>query len=486
MKRKNNSDETPCAKRQKLDYSDECLYVAEEPTRELTLDFVRDCSEEFGQDPLNVMARNAVVSVGAMNAALDAVEANKVSHVFLNSLKPETIRATNQNHSGRCWMYAGLNVYRYLVVKALNLENFEFSETYLFFYDKLERANYSIQYFIDNPGSDPSEDRLTNIMTAQFLDDGGYWNYFANLVEKYGLVPKEVMEETFNSGWSDEMNDILTERILACCFHIFELQRRRTTTYADLQEVKKHTMKQIYNTLVKFLGAPPKTFTWSFKDAEKNPSAITDLTPHKFKNMVLASINPKDFVVLCNIPGREFYKLYTVRNINNMIGGDSCIVLNLPINELKKYAAKSITSGISVWFAGDVSKGYCNYKSVLAEELFNMNLLFGETHKWNKGDKLKFGATEGNHAMVMTGVNFDEKMHPVQWQVENSWGYIDHEQLGLDGFLSMSNKWFEDNLIQIAVHKNFLSRNIQSMLNTEPEILEPWDYMAPALKVKTS
>lgn len=451
---------------------------------EIDEDFLDQADERFYHEPINIMARNAVATVGALNASLDTTQANQVSHIFLNSTKPDHLRATNQESSGRCWMFAGLNVFRYLLIKALNLENFEFSETYLFFYDKLERANFIIQYYIDHPEANP-EDRMVSILLSEYYGDGGYWNYFANLVNKYGLVPKEAMEETFHSGWTTDMNDLLRERILSCCNQISRINQQRNPNQERIQELREHTMEQIYGALVKFLGHPPQQFSWSFRDIEHNPQCIQELTPHSFSQMVLTHININDFVTLANIPGKEYYQTYRIRNCNNMIGGEECLVLNLPIEELKKYASKTIIKGMPVWFAGDVSKGYGYHKSVLDEKIFNTDLLFGEPYKWNKAEKLKLRYTEGNHAMTLTGVNFDYRGKPYSWQVENSWGYYDHELPGLDGFLAMSDQWFDDNLVQIVVHRNFLSRNILKALSKDPIVLEPWDYMAPALKIRS-
>jgi len=435
--------------------------------------------KEFENSPTHEIAKNAVTCVGAQNASLDSEKANQVSHIFLNTLKPQNLRATNQEGSGRCWMFAGLNMYRYMLIRALNLERFEFSETYLFFYDKLERANFIIQYFIDHPNAS-HEDRDISLLLKDNYSDGGYWNFFANLVDKYGLVPKDCMEETFHSGWTDNMNNILRGHIVSCINMIVKNRQKKTV---ELQKYKEETMKNIHNCLVKFLGHPPKKFDWYFEDAASEKHVIKNLTPQSFYAMV-KTVDVRDFVVLVNIPDKPYYQTYHIRNQMNVVEGSPCIVLNLPINELKKYASKSILKGLPVWFAGDVSKGFGYHKSVLDEGIYKTDLVFGKQHPWTKGDKLRLGFTEANHAMTLTGVNFDEKGHTSTWQVENSWGYFDHETPGLDGFLTMSDQWFNDNLIQIAVNKIFLTRSVLKALQKEPVVLDPWDYMAPAIHVK--
>jgi len=449
--------------------------------RKITEEFLEDAHQEFQTDPVNRIARNAINATGCYNSTLDSEKANKVSHIFLNSLKPEQVKATNQENSGRCWMFAGLNVYRYMLINALGLNNFEFSETYLFFYDKLERANYIIQYFIDNPNA-VVDDRTTSMLLKEYYTDGGYWNYFDNLVNKYGLVPKDVMNETFHSGWTSDMNTMLRERILSCCNQINKLNNGNNAH--KINQIKKKAMTQIYHCLVKFLGEPPVKFDWYFKNSNKESHCLTDLTPHKFYDMLRENINTKDFVNVVNIPGKEYNKLYQIRMCTNMVDTEDMTFINLSTEDLKKYAVKSITQGIPVWFAGDVGKGFSYHKSVLDEGMYDTKSLLGNTNNWNKAEKIQFGYTEGNHAMTLTGVNLDHWNKPINWQVENSWGYMDDEEPGLDGFLTMSDQWFSDNLMQVAIHTKFLSRVHTKLLSEKPIQVEPWDFMAPALRVK--
>jgi bleomycin hydrolase len=450
----------------------------------ISREFIKQCKKDFNSNPSNLLARNAVTSVGAFNASINVDEENKITHIFLNTLKPWHLKATNQGHSGRCWMFAGLNIFRYIVIRALDIQNFEFSESYLFFWDKLERSNTLLQWFIDHPESN-QHDRMAEYMSPHFLSDGGWWNYYSNLVDKYGLIPKTAMNETFQSWMSDDMNEVLCNRIMACANKIHQMQKRKSTTREQLMTLKTETIQQVYDSLVKFMGSPPEKFDWFFHTTDEKSHLMENLTPKSFTALFASGLKIHDFVILCNIPyeDRPFYQMYEIKGCLNVQGGRTLKFLNLPIEELKKYASKSIMKGIPVWFVGDVGRGFHPYKAALDEDLFNTDLLFGKPHETTKEEKLLYKLAEGSHAMTLTGVNFDKNGKPERWQVENSWGYWDYETPGADGFLSMSNSWFEDNLFQITVHKNFLSRHIRSKLDQEPIQLEIWDSMAPALKV---
>jgi bleomycin hydrolase len=444
--------------------------------------FISECETEFKSDKTNIIARNAVVMLGSMLATVDSNEANKVTHVFMNTVKKKNLKSTNQGRSGRCWMFGGLNMFRHNVLHALELENFEFSEVYLFFWDKLERSNTFLMWFIDNLDKNPG-DRAFDFMLDDFMSDGGYWNFFANLIDKYGLVPKDAMKETFQSDQSEDMNHIIEERLRCCVNNIYK--NRDKMSREELLELKVSTVKNIYNILVKFLGEPPKDFSWAYTNEQNNSNIIGVLTPKDFKNMIIPGVDIKDFKVLCDSPTEhlKYKQVYGIKYSTNVYNGIPNSFINININEISKYAAKSVLSGMPVWFAADVSQCFNPYFATLNDKMVDDSHIFGEVKDFNKGERITMRDIQGNHAMCLTGVNLDHNGLPVEWQVENSWGYFDHETRGEDGWLTMSHSWFKKYVIEIAIHKDYLSRTVQKISNQKPIMLEPWDSMAPALKV---
>jgi bleomycin hydrolase len=463
-------------KRTREEFSD-----TENTVSDINNDFLEECEEEFNSNPSNIMSRNAIVSVGSMLATTNSNRLNDINHIFLNTLKKKHIKATNQGRSGRCWMFSGLNMFRHSIINALGLTEFEFSETYLFFYDKLERSNSYLRWFIDHPDIKKGDKEFDHIV-SDYTTDGGWWNTFSNLVKKYGLVPKSAMKETFQSDDSEDMNKIIEERIQSCANYIFS---NKKLSFTEKIEEKDKTVKQIYSILVKFLGEPPKKFKWSYTTDEEESNIIQDLTPLTYMKIVIPDIDMDDFVVLSHIPDTlKYNQMYEVNYSNNVYEGQNFTFLNLPMSELVKYTKKSILSGLPVWFASDVGKDFNPYHSSLDDKLIDNNLVFGEQHEFSKSDRITFKNVQANHAMSIIGLNLDKNDVPDSWQVENSWGYIDNETAGLDGFLYMSHSWFLKNVLQVVIHKNYLSRNIKKYLNTTTIMLNPWDSIAPALKIK--
>ena len=96
-------------------------------------------AKDFNADRANLVAANAAVSSGVLEAATDYKGQRALPRDFSIELKQGSI--TNQRRSGRCWMFASLNTLRYELMHQWGLDDFEFSETYLFFWDAMEKSN---------------------------------------------------------------------------------------------------------------------------------------------------------------------------------------------------------------------------------------------------------------------------------------------------------------------------------------------------------
>jgi bleomycin hydrolase len=446
---------------------------------------IDEWDNKFNKNKINIICKNAVNAMGSMIATTDSSHLNNVNHIFMNSLKHQGIHATNQGSTGRCWLFAGMNIFRHQIAAAFKLNNFEFSSTYLFFFDKLERANNYLEFFLNNDIQLVKDQKLFDFYVDSYSEDGGWWNMFANLVNKYGLIPKNAMKETFQSEYSDDMNRVLRDIIQPSANFIFQ-NRKRKNMRKELRKCKKKTMEQVYNTLVKYLGEPPVDFRWSFMSEKINGVIIDQMTPALFTTLTIGTINiQKDFCVFANVPTLKYDKMYNVLHTNNVYGtGDDYKFHNVRMIDVMKYCLKSLLSGVPVWIAADVSKSFNPYYSVLCDRLDNSKLVFGETKTFSKKEQMIFGNIQANHAMTIVGVNLNRKNEPIEWQVENSWGYWNNEVPGEDGFLTMSHSWFMKNVIQVVIKKDFLSRTLLRKVEETPININPWDTVAPALKIK--
>lgn len=438
--------------------------------KEITFESLEKMEQEFDANAAHKLAMNAATKSGITTLLRDADLEKRERFSF--SIDLEAGKVTNQKQSGRCWMFAALNTMRVEVMKKLNLENMELSQNYTLFYDKLEKANYFLESILDTV-DEPTDGRLISWLLMAPLNDGGQWDMLANIIRKYGIVPKEAMPETFSSSCTREITPWMTKKLR-------EFSCTLRTAYAkgasmeELQEKKQEMMSVIYRMLVIALGKPPKTFTWETRDKDKQFIRIADITPQQFFAEYVGW-NLDDYVSIINAPTQDkpFHHSYTVQYLGNVTEGHIVRHLNLPIEEMKKLAIAQMQDGQVVWFGCDVGQFHEKDLGIMDTDGIQAGLLFDTDFPMTKAQRLDYGESLMTHAMVFTGVNLDKEGKPNRWKVENSWG----EDRGNKGFYIMSDRWFDEYMYQVVVNKKYLSKEQLKAYEEEPTVLAPWDPM---------
>ena len=424
----------------------------------------------FEADPGLRLAQNAVTRTQIDQLAVNRQVVTETDHTFSHLLDRWAV--TDQKQSGRCWLFAGMNLFRVGAMEQMGLKGFEFSQNYLFFWDKFERANYFLEAIIETAGR-PIDDRTVAWLLSHPLDDGGQWNMFASLVQKYGLVPKAVMPETKSSESTRPMNRDLVEKLREGARDL-RLGHEAGGSVASLRETKDRVVETIYRILAIHLGTPPERFNWQWQDADNHFHRDGELTPLEFARRYV-DLPVDEYVTLVNDPrpGSPYGRTYTVEYLGNVVGGAPVHYLNVEVDMMKELTRRSIVErGEPVWMGCDVGKMMQRDEGIWDAQMFEYGALYGTEFDLDKAERLRYHQTFMTHAMLFTGVDVVDGSAR-RWRVENSWG----DKNGRKGFYVMNDSWFDQYMFEVAVRRQDLPEDLQDALGLEPIVLPPWDPM---------
>ncbi|CAH2229444.1 jg20839 [Pararge aegeria aegeria] len=414
-----------------------------------TLDKFRN---DFYSNPKNELAQNACTRFDPFEVAISKKRTDRSLHVYNIKIESEGKPVTNQEATGRCWLFAALNVMRLPFMKKYGLEEFEFSQSYLFFWDKIERSHYWLNNIVNTAKQGEKLDgRLVNFLLKDPINDGGQWDMIVNLVNKYGLMPKKCFPETFSSRKSLHMNALIKTKLREFAKEL----RSKVDSNASDEDIQSTIDKQIaviYNIVATCLGIPPEKFTFEFYNKEKVYNTFGSLTPQQFhEKHVRPLFNVDDKVCLVSDPRQSnpFGKLYTLECLGNVVGGRQTAYNNQPIETLIKVVKDSIEGGEAVWFGSEVSKRFERKNGLEDLDAHDFRLVFNTEVQvgLDKADRLLYGDSCMTHAMVFTAVGTDEKGNPVKFRVENSYSDKDYDK----GYLLLTEPWFREFVFEVNI-----------------------------------
>src|SRR6056297_756259 len=433
-------------------------------------------SNHFKQRENNEIIANAVIKNGINDTALNNKSVKKMHYDFSKEI--DVGKVTNQQKSGRCWMFAALNNIRYSISKDLDIKDheFELSQAYTMFWDKLEKANYFLENIITTVDLELDSRRVMWLLNEP-TNDGGQWDMFTALIEKYGIVPKYSMPESYHSSNSRYLNKILSLKLRDLAKKLRQ-DFKSGLDKESLREKKKTMLAEIYSILCYFLGEPPKKFDFEYKDKDGHFYRDSELSPNEFYNKY-SKLKMTDYVSIINAPTEDkpFDQTYTVEFLGNVKEGQQIHYLNLPIKKLIDYSKTQLKDNEPVWFGCDVAQWSDRELGIMDTTLFNYEDLLDTKFTLDKGQRLQYGESILTHAMVFTGVNIKDEQ-PLSWKVQNSWG----KKVGEDGFFIMSNDWFKEFNYEVVINKKYLSESDLKSYQKDPVVLKPWDPMGSLAK----
>ncbi|KFY08983.1 hypothetical protein V492_05730 [Pseudogymnoascus sp. VKM F-4246] len=463
-----------------VDEKQRLRYVADD-TASLSLGDVWRWQEKLMDDPKNRLALSALSAADPKTVLQNRNVLTDNQHIFNVKIPFEGGPITNQNSSGRCWIFAATNVFRVALMKRHNLEAFELSQSYLFFWDKLEKANYFLEQILDTADEDV-EGRLVQRLLQSPVGDGGQWDMIVNLVNKYGLVPQVLYPDSFNASHSGTINSLLTTKLRENALTLRSLAS--TSSLSTIRSAKAKMMREVQLVLTLTLGPPPSPdseFTWQYLDSSGAAKSLTT-TPLAFASELSSTpsirtigVDVNSMFSLINDPRNPPNTLLTVSRLGNVFGSTSRPVtyVNVAMPTMKAAIIGMLKADIPVFFGCDVGQSSERAKGVMATGLVDFELGFNVKLGLTKRDRILSGESKMTHAMVLTAVHLDAEGKSVRWRVQNSWG----EAQGDKGWFVMSDEWMDEFTYQAVVDPRFVSKEVRDVLKQDPKVLPLWDPM---------
>ena len=409
--------------------------------------------------------KNALASTSIAFLSINGDNLAMCDTHFSHRVKTKGI--TDQKSSGRCWLFTGLNVLRAKMIDKHDLREMEFSQNYCSFYDLLEKSNLFLQAIIDTRTL-PIEDRKVDWLLRHPIGDGGQFTGVSNLIMKYGIVPKEVMPETFQSNNTRHMRMILSLKLRE-----FALKLRAAKSDKAAAKLKVEQLTEIYRILVECLGVPPTEFEWTMRNRKGEVVSTEKYTPKSFYDKFIGEDLEGNYIMVMNDPTREFGKVYEIEYDRHVYDGENWLYVNLPIERIKEMAIASIKDNTAMYFSCDVGKFFDRKKGTLDLANYDYSSLFRTSFPMTKRERVQTYASGSSHAMTLIAVDLDEADRPRKWMVENSWGL----KSGYKGNLIMTDEWFNEYMFRLVVERKYVPQDILDMLKQKPAMLPPWDPM---------
>lgn len=419
---------------------------------------------------------NAVSQVTIDDVALNRELVHATGHTFSHVL--DDWKITDQKQTGRCWMFAALNLFRAGAMRKMGLKEFEFSQSYPLFWDKVERSNYFLEATIETAHR-PLDDRTVAFLLESPLEDGGQWDMFVALVRKHGVVPKAAMPETESSSNTRRMNEILRYKLREGARNL-RARSAAGATVEELRAIKEELLGVVYRILCIHLGTPPERIQWQWTDTDGEFHRGPVMTPQEFAAEYI-TIPLDDYVCLVHDPRptSPLGRTYTVEYLGNIVGEKIVTYLNIDCALMKEIAKRTIVEGREpVWFGCDTGKMVRHDLGLWDRELYDYASLYGTSFALDKAERLDYHQSLMTHAMILTGVDLVDG-EPRRWRVENSAG----DKYGREGFYTLNDNWFAEHVFEIAARKDYLPANLRAALDLEPNVLPAWDPMGALARV---
>lgn len=428
---------------------------------QISIEQIKMFSKKYNEDTQNKMIEKNITEKGLEAACINEEVIKENERIF--NIELADCKRQDQSESHRCWIYASLNMLKHNIAKNLNINinELDLSTNYIAFFDRLEKANKAYENAINLNNLDFDYINKENIFRYAGTE-GGRWEYFVAIINKYGLVPRNIMPDTFETKNWEKLERVYTEKVVKDVLKLLKL-KEKNISIDELRKVKGRFIEENYSILSKILGEPKYEFTYEYKDINNEEQKIENITPLQFKERYL-SLKVEDFISIENMPmyNKEYYKIYRKKYMGGVIGKGNAQFLNLPINEMKELVIKQLKDRVPVYMGVNITKFRDDKSGVLDTRLYNYKEMLG-LESLTKEDALNMYNIRYHHAMIFCGVHLVDNK-PIRWKIEDSYG--DKEKF--DGYYIMNDNYFDEFVINVVIDKKYLNEKQLKTLEQEP------------------
>ena len=432
---------------------------------QITLDMINNFSNTYNSNSFNRIIENAITENGLEKSCIDKRIIEENQPVF-NIELPDGKRY-DQKDNYRCWIYCGLNTIQYDMAKNLNidLKKFALSNNYIAFFDKLEKSNNVYQNIINIQNTDWEYVDKEDIL-QYCVNEGGHWQWFVSIVNKYGLMPYEYMPDVFESLRMQNITGLFNDKVKKDCIKLLNA-KRENTNIDDLRKMKETFLEENYIFLSKILGEPKMKFDYEYKDRSGKCIKLSQITPLEFSRQYL-TMDLDNFISVVHLPmyNKEYYKLYRKKYNENIFDHSYVEWINMPVHILKDLAIKQLKDGVPVCVGMEVRKMRERQMGIMDAKLYNYQEVFG-FEPLTKEEALSMYEIRYQHCMLITGVHLEQDK-PVRWKIEDSYGDDIHK----NGYYIMNDNYFDEFVFEVLIDQKYLSTEQLEILKQEPILVD--------------
>jgi bleomycin hydrolase len=438
-------------------------------------------TEDFKPDGLSMVVQNVTMKKIDESPLLQSNLANRSWDVTTGDKKVPS----NQLFSGRCWMFAGLNI---LVRQCINiykfLPTFELSQSYLFFWHYVEQYNdiLSLFYYEEKLRNTHSEERQDILENP--VQDGGNWITFLRLVLKFGVVPKSLYDEKMATKSSAEMRDTIANMLANAILHMEKKEKMDKSAFNIFRDEQ---IKDVVHVLCTFMGRPPVSGIIKLHTSEPSQQNLklefaSPLELFWEINQTGAAVNvdPIDInnhvqvIHDCRVDERDIDEKMKLSKDKTWYAttyqsrqSEKNVLYNIrDMNKIIEIVLISLQMKHPVWFACNICTDVDTTRQGMTNELYRPDLLLRTAYKnkMTKKERMNYGRAKCNHAMLIVGaetepygkVDHDGKQsrRVIAFNVENSWG----KDGDGGGFYKMDTEWFKERAYTVVVHRDIIER----------------------------